>query len=135
MRLFSSLPLGRDLVDTFETPFGIIKFLISKNSNLLFEDLRSNWSFGFATKDIITQHRIIREDPEKVIQYFSENLDFMTTALTLVDIIFMHKRPSFANILGYKRICPGQIGPDVEITWYPVEPKDRKIDRFYASIL
>ena len=135
MKLFSSLPLGRDLVDTFETPFGIIKFLISKNSDLLFEDLRSNWSFSFATKDIITQHRIIRDDPEKVIQYFSENLDFMTTALTLVDVILMHKRPSFVNILGYKRICPGQLGPDVEITWYPVELKDRKIDRFYASIL
>lgn len=135
MKLFSSLPLGRDLVDTFETPFGVIKFLISKNNDLSFEDLRNNWSFSFATKDIITQHRIIREDPEKVIQYFSENLDFMTTALTLVDVILMHKQPSFVNILGYKRTCPGQIGPDVEITWYPVELKDRKIDRFYASIL
>lgn len=135
MKLFSSLPMGRDLVDTFETPFGVIKFLISKNSDLLFEDLRSNWSFCFATKDIITQHRIIRENPEKVIQYFSENLDFMTTALTLVDVILMHKKPSSVNILGYKRTCSEGTGPDVEITWYPVEQKDRKIDRFYASIL
>ncbi len=135
MKLFSSLPIGKDLVDTFETPFGIIKFTISKNSDLLFEDLRSGWSFCFGTKDILTQHRIIREEKEKVIKYFSENLDFMTTALTLVDVILMHKRPSVANILGYKRFDPTLTGPDVEVTWYPIEPKDRKIDRFYISLL
>lgn len=135
MKLFSSLPIGRDLVDTFETPFGVIKFILSKNNDLLFEDLRSSWSFSFATKDIITQHKIIRERPDKVIKYFSENLDFMTTALTLVDVLLMHKRPSVVNILGYKRTCLNQVGPEVEITWYPVDIKDRKVDRFYASIL
>lgn len=135
MKLFSSLPIGRDLVDTFETPYGVIKFLISKSSDLLFEDLRSGWSFSFSTKDVIAQHRIIRDDKDKVIKYFSENIDFMTTALTLVDVILMHKRPSVANILGYRRFDPNLTGPDVEITWYPVEPENRKIDRFYASIL
>ena len=135
MRLISTLPMGRDLVDTFETPYGVIKFLISKSSDLLFEDLRSGWSFGFATKDIITQHRIIREDPKKVIKYFSENIDFMTTAMTLIDVIIQHKKPAVANILGYRRTNPNFTGPDIEISWYPIEPEDRKIDRFYASIL
>ena len=77
MKLFSSLPIGRDLVDTFETPYGVIKFLISKSSDLLFEDLRSGWSFCFSTKDVIAQHRIIRDDKDKVIKYFSENIDFL----------------------------------------------------------
>ena len=135
MRLLSTWPMGKDLQDTFETPYGVVKFLISKTSDLTYTDLRSGWSFGFGLKDTITSHKIIRDEKEQAIKYFSGNIEFMNTAMTIIDIILQHKRPSVVDILGYKRFNPGALGPDVIITWFPEEQKNRKIDRYYASLL
>lgn len=135
MRQFSSRPIGKDLKSVFETPYGVIQFEISQTDDLIFEDLRSGWSFDFGMKDILAYHRMIREDRNKVINYFASDLDFMNTALTLVDILILHKNPKVANVLGHKRFNPDGLGPDMEVTWYPVEPANRRLDKFYVSLI
>lgn len=135
MRQFSSRPMGKDLKSIFETPYGVIQFEISNTNDLMFEDVRSGWSFNFGMKDILAYHRIIRDDKEKVINFFSSDLDFMNIALTMVDVIIFHKNPKVANILGHKRFNPSGLGPDVEVTWYPVPLSERRIDRFYVSLI